>query len=178
MNNILLFALIVSLPLMQACKEELKPQRVVVADNYTVQLPGYAKPGASVALANSKVTLDVAGAQHAVDVGINSAYDSGTMALSVSASEGLYIVDGDTNPTVSLRKGTIEFPYTIIASQTGRYYIYLNAKVESGGKIEGRALTFIVQVGEESLGTASQKSAIDGNTEVLIPLPAEEDIIY
>ena len=43
------------------------------------------------------------------------------MALSVSASDGLYIVGGDIAATKTLIKGVVNNVYQVMATETGRY---------------------------------------------------------
>jgi Mg2+/citrate symporter len=151
-------------------------QSVRMAQDYVKQSAGYQKTGAAVMLQDSQVNLEVAGAQYAVDVGILSGYSSGVVMLTVTSSEGLYIVDGDVNPSKSLVPGLISFPYTLIASKSGHYYLYLHAEVIRDGVSSYRALTFIVQVGKEAEGGDISKKngrAVNG----VISMPAKEEII-
>jgi hypothetical protein len=90
-------------------------QSVRVAQDYVKQPAAYQKPGAALVLQNSQVNLEVAGAEYAVDVGIVSGYASGDMLLSVTASNGLHIVSGDTQSNVNLTAGNINQSYTLIA---------------------------------------------------------------
>ncbi len=161
-----------------ACKHELS-QPVVVADDYVQQSSRHTKSGAAVSLVSSQVNLAVSGVEYAVDIDLNSQYASGSMELSVSTSDGLYIMSGHTNATLALTQGTISNPYRLIASETGRYYVYLNIKAQSGGQTSTRALTFIVQVGEVVSDTSSSslKKATSSEDSV-ITLPAQEEIIY
>ena len=64
---------------------------------------------------------------------MDSGYVGGDMALSVSASDGLYIIGGDTTATKTLIKGVVNNVYQVMATETGRYYIYVNVSVQSGG---------------------------------------------
>ncbi|MFT6189671.1 MAG: hypothetical protein ACJATV_001641 [Granulosicoccus sp.] len=155
------------------CKE------VRVATDYIQRENTYTKPGANVVLESSQVNLAVAGAQYAINAVLLSGYNSGDVTLSVSSSEGLYIVGGDVNPAMTLTKGKINCPYTVIAAEKGRYYLYMNAKVEKDGQVEHTALVFIVQVGEEDKidGKQSSQKASSGNDSGVISLPAHEEII-
>lgn len=164
---------LLSVVMLGACGKEVR-----VASQYVPQEQRYAKPGADIALENSQVTLEVSGAQYSVDIGLLSGYSGGDLSLSVKTSDGLYIVGGDVNPTMTLTKGKINCPYTIIAAETGRYYIYLNAKVEEGGKVFTRSLTFIVQVGDDDKSNADTTLEKTGTTvNGVISMPAKEEII-
>ncbi|MGH1487482.1 MAG: hypothetical protein ACRBCI_14805 [Cellvibrionaceae bacterium] len=148
---------------------------VLKATHYSKHAPAYAKPGANIALENRQVNLEFSGLQYAIDIDLLSGYDSGELTLSVKASEGLYILEGDLNPTMTLTKGIINLSsYNIMASKLGRYYIYVNAKVEKDNNISARALTFIVQIGDETTHSVSQKSDA---TNGVISMPAKEVII-
>jgi hypothetical protein len=175
MKIIVCFGVVLLSVLLQACDQG--QARVYVANDYVKAVEIHRKPGAKVSLDNRQVNLAVSGAQYAINVDINSAYDSGQMTLVVTGSEGLFIVGGDVNPTMALSKGVMTLPYTVIASEDGRYYLHLNATVEKNGVIAVRALTLIVQVGDESkaLSTASQK-ANNGSTGV-VSMTAKEEII-
>ncbi len=155
-------------------------QQVRIPTDYVKQpLLHHRKPGAAVGLENAQVNPEISGVQYAIDPGLISCYDGADLELSVKASEGLYIVGGDTNPTMTLSKGKLSCPFTVVAAETGRYYLYLNAKVNNGGTLATRALTFIVQVGEEETvkdtTVIAQKSSATG--EILVSLPAQEEII-
>ena len=158
-----------------ACGQERATVRT--ANDYVKSVAVYAKPGASISLSDQQVNLGVSGVQYAINIDLNSAYDSGQLTLSVAASDGLYIVGGDVAPVIALGSGIISLPYTVIAAEEGRYYIYLNVSVEKGGVVTGRALTFIVQVGDESksISAAAQKSS--ANTSGVVSMPAKEVII-
>jgi len=175
MKNIFKIGIILStFTALIACDENLlEGQNVLTAKSYIKQEAAYAKPGAALTLENKQVNLEVSGAQYAIDVGIVSGYEGALMELSVSASDGLYITKGETNVTSTLSKGVNNHSYTIIASENGRYYLYLNATVTENDKKTPRALTLIVQVGEEQ--KASQKTnALEGGN---IVMPAKEEII-
>jgi glucokinase len=92
-----------------------------VADDYIKQKPRYLKPSADIVLINSQVNLAVAAVQYAVDIKVDSGYVGGDMALSVSASDGLYIVGGDIAATKTLIKGVVNNVYQVMATETGRY---------------------------------------------------------
>jgi len=174
--SIILSVAVVAIFTLVACKGG--GQSVRMAQDYVKQPAVYQKPGAALMLQNSQVNLEVAGAQYAVDVGIVSGYSSGDMVLSVSASNGLHIVSGDTQSTVSLTAGNINQSYTLIAEEAGRYYLYLNAIVTKDGRTLARALTFIVQVGEEQLKDGSSiGSEKAGTSDTVITMPAKEEII-
>ena len=158
--------------------QSVNTQPVLVATEYIKRSPvSHVKPSAAVALSSSQVNLEVAGAQYTINVDIDSEYSNGDMQLDVQASEGLYILGGELNPTLSLTKGTIRRPFQVMAVQPGRYYIYVNVKVDDGASLASRALTFIVQVGEEedSGDQYSQKATESGG--VLVSMPAVEEII-
>jgi hypothetical protein len=173
---ILLSVAVMSVFTLVACKGG--GQSVRMAQDYVKQPIVYQKPGAALMLQNSQVNLEVAGAQYIVDVGIVSGYDSGDMVLSVAASNGLHIVSGDTQSTINLTAGNSNQTYTLIAEEAGRYYLYLNAVVNKDGRKLSRALTFIVQVGEEQI---KEELSVDlekaGTSEMLITMPAKEEII-
>lgn len=153
-------------------------QSVLVAHDYIKRPVPHVKPGAALDLTYSQVNLDVAGAQYAVNVDIDSGYSSGDMSLDVKTSEGLYIVDGDLTANVSLSKGQIARPFEVMAVAPGRYYIYVNAKVDSGDRQSSRALTFIVQVGEEKDDSDQYYQTLtEDDGEVLVSMPAREEII-
>jgi hypothetical protein len=166
-----------SIFLLNACGQELSATRV--ATDYVNSVSAYVKPGAKVGLENGQVNLEVAGVQYKVDIHIISGYTGDLMTLEVSPSEGLSIVSGSLNPTITLSKGVINFPYTVVASEMGRYYIYMNAKIEQGEKMIGRSLTFIVQVGEE-VNVEGNAKKIGGNgapSPGVFSMPAKEDVI-
>ena len=133
-----------------SCQADSNVNNVVTADSYTKNVPmAHGKPGASVSLVNSKVNLANAGVQYSINLGIDSRYSSGKMEVEVSSSEGLQIVSGNTHIQETLTKGAITFPYEVTATENGRYYLYAVVKTESNGVKSFRALTMIVQVGEQ-----------------------------
>ncbi len=162
----------------QGCGHKTNQSVVVPTENYQVRVNTYQKPGANISLVNSLVNLEVSGVEYAVDVEINSGYFVGQMSAEVSASEGLYITGGDVSPTVSLSGGSFVLPYTLSAVADGRHYLYLNTVVKVNGNVSRRALTFIVQVGEEKAETSSsvsEKSSVSKN--LVVPMQAKEEII-
>ena len=177
MKRILLLS-ILFVSILGACMDSLGQQKKQVANDYVQSPSAYSKPGAVLTLVNSQVNLQVAGVDYAVNIDINSDYADGSMTLSVSASDGLSITDGELNPTISLKRGVIHLPYQLMAQQPGRYYLYINATVDSGGKKAARAMTFIVQVGEEREQSESpqQKNDEAAKTygERVKSLPAQE----
>jgi hypothetical protein len=174
--SIILSVAVVAVFTLVACKGG--GQSVRIAQDYVKQPAVYQKPGAALMLQNSQVNLEVAGAQYAVDVVIINGYGSGDMVLSVTASDGLHIVSGDTQSTVSLAAGNINQSYSLIAEEAGRYYLYLNAMVTKNGRTLTRALTFIVQVGEEQLKDETSISVEKtGTSDTVITMPAKEEII-
>lgn len=176
MKSLMIICVVASALALMGCKGS--EQSVHVAKNYTKQPVAYQKPGAAIALSDSLVKLEVEGAPYSINIDINSQYSNGDMELSVSTSDGLYITSGDENPTVALSKGVIAFPYTITAIERGRFYIYINAVIEADGNKEARALTFIVQVGEENkAATDSPAQKSESNKDLVIPMQAKEEII-
>ncbi len=171
--------LMLSVLFLSAC--DIDTSEVRTATDYRKQPFSYQKPGAVINLENAQVNLEVSGAQYAIDPGLISGYNSGDLELSVSASDGLYIVGGDTNPTMALTKGKMSCPYTVAAAKPGRYYLYINAKATINGAVRTRALTFIVQVGDEaekdngSDVLSSEKAS--GSGEIVVPMTAQEEII-
>lgn len=164
--------------LLVACKSS--QDHVRVATDYIARPVVYQKPGASVSLRDSQVNLDVSGVQYAVDVDIGSAYSDGKLLLDVHASDGLHIVGGDTELVMTLSQEIITLPYVLIAERDGRYYLYLNATVERDGQKRSRALTLIVQVGEEEAAIKNEEPGSlekSTNEELMIVLPVKEEII-
>lgn len=140
-----------------ACNSASNITETILATNYEKNTVTYQKPGAAVSLVNSQVNLDAAGVQYEIDFTINSRYSSGDMSVSVKSSDGLYIVGGDSVVKETLINGDISFPYTVTATESGRYYLYAVVSVESNGVKRSRALTLIVQVGEEGEINVSKK---------------------
>lgn len=177
MKNISIVILLSAMLALTACGKDSGSVRV--ATDYLAAKLAYSKPGARISLKNSQVNLEVAGVEYAIDIHLLSGYSGATLSLDVSASEGLFIVTGDTSPSVTLHRGGVNFPYSVTASKPGRHYIYMNAKVESEGRMSGRALTFVVQVGEEETKDVVTKGAakVSGNEEVgVFSMPAKEDV--
>lgn len=133
-----------------------------IAENYTKHKMRYQKPGASLYLVNSQVNIATAGVQYAVDLDIYSFYPSGSIELAVKPSKGLHIVDGDTLAEQELSKGSMTFPYVIIAEESGRYYLHAKAKIESDDTKSFRSLSMIVEVGAED--------SYEENTKTINPL--------
>lgn len=131
------------------CQSESTVSNVISADSYTKNVVGYQKQGAAVSLVNSKVSLANAGVQYSIDLAINSKYNSGEMEVTVTSSEGLNIISGTTAIKETLIKGEMTFPFEVTAEEDGRYYLYAAVKTQSNGKTSARALTLIVQVGEQ-----------------------------
>lgn len=173
--------------LVSGCQNSIDSEQARVANDYIKLKPRYQKQGAAISLTNSQVNLDAAGVPYLIDLGIHSKYPSGEMTVSVSSSKGLYIVAGETNFTSALSKGEIAIPYTVAATESGRYYLYANVSVRYNGESSFRALTFIVQVGKSASQKAfnvdetpaSLKSSTQntGSEETMITMPANEEII-
>lgn len=170
-----------------SCQGKLENEKIFVAHDYVKSSLQYRKPGPAIELNNSQVNLAVSGVSYAIDLSIFSGYDHGQMTVSISSSEGLYIVGGDLITTTPLTRGKIDIPYTVTAAKEGRYYLYTNVKVEQDGKEYLRALTMIVQVGsfvpqkllaqpEFSLEEKQSKQS-DIQQERMIVLPVDEEVI-
>ena len=173
MQKILLMsAVLVSL---SACGDRIEPTQTQRAEHYIQQSLTHAKPGAALALTNSQVNLPLASVQYAVNVDINSDYAEGDMALSVSTSDGLFLIEGELTQVVPLKKGVIRLPYELFAVQSGRYYLYINATINKGNKTTARAMALIVQVGEEQQKTVNDRN--NSHAEKIKILPAQEEII-
>lgn len=155
---------------------QLENRGVVADQSYVKQSSVKRKPGAQLELENSQVNLEVAGVQYTINVGLFSGYSKGTIDFSVKASEGLYIVSGDESGTIGLGQSKLVLPYDVVATVEGRYYLYMNMSVDDGaGNVQGRALTFIVQVGPEpEVSGVLQKPE---GVEYIKTLPVEEEVI-
>lgn len=158
-----------------ACGQE--GATVRTANDYVKSVVEYKKPGADISLNDQQVNLQVSGVQYAINIDLNSGYDSGQLTLSVVASDGLYIVGGDVAPVVALGSGIISLPYTVIAAEDGRYYLYLNASVEKNGVVSGRALTLIVQVGDEDKSISAAAKKLSNGSSGVVSMPAKEVIV-
>jgi len=170
------------------CQSESTVSNVISTASYTKNTTTYQKQGSAVSLVNSKVTLAEAGVQYSIDLAINSKYSSGEMTATVSSSDGLSIVSGTTDINATLSKGNMTFPFEVIATEAGRYYVYAVVTTQSNGMKSSRALTLIVQVGEEEKSSKSTpvktkkgsvKQTGDSETTFGAPvvLPANEEII-
>ncbi len=145
-----------------------------LATDYVATPKRYAKPGANIDLEKTQVNLETSGVDYAIDIRLSNAYGGATVSLDMRASDGLFITGGDVSPSQNLARGVTSFPLTVNATAPGRYYIYINAKVEKGELVTGRALTFIVQVGgavDES-GLQNSRSEEAG----VHIMPATEDV--
>jgi hypothetical protein len=169
------FLAIVSLLMMSSCSDSKAPINTVGAEHYINQVTSYRKPGAAISLKNTEVTLANSGVEYSVDIDIVSEYSSGELTLTISSSAGLYLF-GDKSQTMSLTKGTMHLPFTVIATETGRYYVYMNAQVNQDGLTSGRAMTFIINIGKPDGNGASSKEKASTN-EGIIELKAKEEII-
>jgi len=168
------------------CQGSANSSVVKVANQYVKSQPTYQKPGAAISLVNSKVNIADVNVSYAIDLTINSGYSSGDLELSVFTSDGLELVDGETEVVQTLSKGEIVFPYTVSAAEEGRYYLYANAKVtDSLGKKSFRALTLIVEVGGDvgyTKKTSVQEKNKQATSETLtfgepVAMPMQEEII-
>ena len=141
------------------CQADSNVSNIVTVESYTKNVPVanvHGKQGAAVSLVNSKVNLSSAGVQHAIEIGINSRYNSGIVHITVSSSDGLHIVSGDTSIEQSLTEGEMTFPFEVNAEEDGRYYLRAVVRVEVNGVKSARALSMIVQVGEQDKSIDSQ----------------------
>jgi hypothetical protein len=169
------------------CQSESTVSNVISAASYTKNTTTYQKQGSAVSLLNSKVSLAEAGVPYLIDLAIDSKYGSGDMEIKVSASDGLSIVSGTTEINATLSKGNMTFPFEVSATEVGRYYLYAVVKTQSNGMKSGRALTLIVQVGEEekSIKSTPVKTKKKGANQTddaptfgaPVVLPANEEII-
>jgi len=166
------------------CQGSVHPTKVD-ASNYIKNKTHYQDPGAAFSLVNSQVNLSNSGVEYAIDLGIYSGYQSGELTLSVSASKGLELVDGETVIEQALSESVLTFPYTVMASEIGRYYLYANAEVkDSNGRMSFRSLTLIIQVGESTTTTKtvingiSQKTTEKTTSDKTISMSLEETITY
>jgi len=186
MKKLILFCLSTAVAVsIVGCKGSTNINDIVVANSYVKNKSFYQKQGAAVSLVNSQVNIATSGVQYAIDLTIDSQYSSGNMQVNVSASDGLYIMDGSTEITQTLTKGNITLPYVVTASEEGRYYIYANIQTESNGVKSFRALTLIVQVGEtkaemKALLKQNPKQVNDESERTfgdVVPMKAKEEVI-
>lgn len=170
------------------CNSASSINETVLATHYDKNTVSYQKQGAAVSLVNRQVNLDAAGVQYEVDLAINSKYSSGNMTVSIKSSEGLYIVGSQTDVEETLIKGSISIPLTVTASESGRYYLYAVVNAESNGVKRSRALTLIVQVGDQAKAAVDKlingsKISLKENSESIktfgdpVSLKADEEII-
>jgi len=133
-----------------ACQSSVNTEQVSVSNqSYVKNKVAYQKQGAALVLVNSQVNLEETETEYAIDLSIFSQYNSGNLTLTVAASEGLELIEGDTTVEQPLSKGTLVFPYTVSAAEAGHYYLKAQAQVvDANGKKSLRALALIVEVGE------------------------------
>ncbi len=148
--------------------------KTVDTENYIQNQPRYYKPGAAVSLVYSQVNLDIPGIEYLIDISLDAEYAEGELTASVTASEGLHLVEGDLNPTIMLDGSRVILPFSVIAEVEGRYYIYVNTQVEVDGVSLSRALTFIVQVG----GSEKEKAVPDSLEKSLRVKPSPDHVIH
>jgi hypothetical protein len=165
----------ISVLLISGCGDSQLPKKTVAAEHYINQVVSYKKPGAAISLANTEVMLEGTGVEYDVDIDIISEYSSGELTLTLSSSKGLYLF-GDKSQTIPLIRGNINLPFTVIANEPGRYYVYINAHVNQDGLSSGRALTFIINIGKSAVNGTSLKAEAATNNGI-IELKAKEEII-
>lgn len=134
------------------------------------------KPGADVKLLENVVHRLEPGVAAEVVPTLTADYQEGLMTVSLTGSDGLHILEGETHYTFPLtQRNEYPLPLRLLASEPGRYYIQMQITVDQQGRRTARALSAIVQVGDEGrTETGRQKAADPGD---VIRLPASETII-
>lgn len=137
------------------------------------------KPGAQISLATNEIYPLKAGVVGDMKLVLLTPYTEGQLSVTVSASEGLALVSDVTDFNFLLEADTdYVIPLKLLAQEDGRYYVHLQVNLESEGRRTFRALSAIVQVGQEDTVTKEKlKIHKAGEATSVILLPAEETII-
>lgn len=145
-------------------------------------LNGYQKPGAQVRISGELREALNPGDAGAVEVTVREAYDSGTLTLRATTSDGMSILT--TNDEIRFdMAGTDTHTWTVYfdTEQEGRFYVNILADVETAFEASSRAGAIAVQVGKGAgSGPALSKGmelGTDERGEPVIMMQAEETII-
>lgn len=182
------FLLLTSAMLMSACSKDgshIKPdsasspveQAAVEKQNMNQHKTHRTKPGANVSLQDNLVHRLEPGIDAEILVALAASYNEGDMMVHLHTSDGLLLVAGATQYTFSLREdGSYVMPLRLVAHEPGRYYVHLQVSIIHDGRQSARALSAIVQVGDEAkgMGVAQEKQK---HVDDVIQLPADETII-
>jgi hypothetical protein len=134
------------------------------------------KPGAAVSLKDTTPLYVPIPGVYEYRLSLISPEISGKMEVVASTNDGITILSPiDQFEFVLKSNGEYVLPFTINASQQGRFYIQLYISITSAEQVSSRVVAAIVQVGESPVKI--QKNSTTGSTpDGVIVLPAQETI--
>ncbi len=180
MKNVPLIVLIFCLLPTTGCQQKSKHEIVSSSVNESQLLTRTktTKPGASVSLASANMITIDENKESTVVVLLKAQSTSGVIQIKLNSSEGLQVLSGNEIQDVRLNAdGYYQLPVSLLAPNSGRYYLNLHVVIGNAENFTSRALAVIVKVGPftgaDQLPLQMKKSVTGEN---IISLPAQETI--
>lgn len=180
MKNIPLIVLVVCLLPTTGCQQKSKHEMVSSSVNESQLLTRTktAKPGAPVSLISANIVTIGKNRESTVVVLLKAQSASEIIYIELNSSEGLQVLSGAEKKEVHLNTdGYYHLPVSVLALNSGRYYLNLRVIIGEPETFISRNLAIIIQV--DPLAQADQspmlmmKSVTEEN---IILLPAQETI--
>lgn len=134
------------------------------------------KPGAPVSLIAPRVIQINANQMAAIDLHLQ-VLQHGKLRIKFSTSDGLQLLTTAETQVLDINATEITLPIQLNAPFDGRFYLHLEAILETADGTSTRTLSIAVQVGEAS--TKALKPSIQSSQnagEAVVSLPAQETI--
>lgn len=130
------------------------------------------KPGANVRIQSDSIIIVKSGEIINTNIVLTTSESSGRLLIDFSCSEGLELFDTPKQINAELNETKlVTVPVKLRAIQDGRFYLYLQATINSGESVSSRSLALIVQAGPELQKTRQFEKPGDQN---IISMPAQE----
>lgn len=137
--------------------------------------PVRGKPGPIVKLLGSQPVHLAAAGSHDITLKLQSPHYPGEMSIDITAGKGVELLSAAQLQQIPLtQKGEYSLPLRLHIAQEGRYYIHLNVGLALPDSIEQRAISAILQVGDDP--GLRKKSASTEDSSSVIELPAQERV--
>lgn len=134
------------------------------------------KPGAAVSLVSPRIIQMNANQQASVELHLQ-VLQKGRLQIKLSSSDGLQLLATPAVQSLDITTTEVILPIQLNAANDGRFYVHIDALLETADGATSRNLAVAVQVGNVStkaLKPSLQASQDDG--EAVVSLPAQETI--
>lgn len=173
----LIFSVLVTLLLNQACSP--KPEQQTGASVQTTRVTATKKtlkPGAPIALVDSHPIQLNANQQTPINLRVK-VEQKGQLRMNLSTSDGLQLTSTPTSQTWNVTTAEIELPLILNAPLEGRFYLHINALLQTEDGVSSRNLAIVVQVGQaDPKRLKSSVDALPAGTDTVESMPAQETI--